>query len=135
MLEMIKTYYDFYNHKNELCCVKTITKMVDTSINSLLNEVVYINWENLERYNKIFPFFFCTIDKTRKGRVVEFFGSKGYDRIFIAREWKTDLNIRVQIAHKIVKPSMPELMQWDNAFEAIQYMAERGIQVIINANK
>lgn len=132
MLEIIETTYRFYDHKNQVYFVKILTKMVEvTNIESLEDEVFYINWDNVEEYKKTLHFFFCDIEKTKKGRVIELVRTDR-DRGYIVKEWKANFNIRVQVSHYIVTPSMPELMQWRNAFEAIQYMAERGIQVTIN---
>lgn len=91
-----------------------------------------LTWDNLEEYYhknglscKFNIWFF------KKGRRVSFF----LDKFFPSKderdvkEWKEDLNIRIETTYREFNPSVAEVLKWHDATRAIAYLNERGLKM------
>ena len=80
------------------------------------------DWDNiLNIYEKIGLYLPYGLRKTRKG--LNFY----YHDYFSIKQWKEELNIEIKTTWIEYKPTINELLNFDDGDKAIQYLVERGI--------
>ena len=92
----------------------------------LETEIININWNNAEEeINKFdtwsIPF---GITKTRKGLKIFW-----WDELTNIKQWKTDLNMKIETTWQEYKPSLKEIIDFPDSDKAIQYLVERGLNM------
>lgn len=101
----------------------------------LVNEVpkektTILTWENLEEnYRKNGLSYKFNIWNCKKGRRVSFF----LDTLFCekdVKEWKEELNIRIETTYKEFSPCIADVLKWHDIENAIAYLNERGLKII-----
>lgn len=97
----------------------------------LKTEIININWDNAEEeINKFdswsIPF---GITKTRKGLKIFW-----WDEFTNIKQWKTDLNMKIETTWQEYKPSLKEIIDFSDSDKAIQYLVEKGL-IEINCSK
>lgn len=98
-------------------------KISDTPLET---EIININWDNAEEeINKLdswsIPF---GITKTRKGLKIFW-----WDELTNIKQWKTDLNMKIETVWQEYKPSLKEIIDFPDSDKAIQYLVERGLNM------
>ena len=120
--------------------VYTTTYHNDTRIGTcigkiLVNEVpkaktTILTWDNLEEnYRKNGLLYKFNIWNCKKGRRVSFF----LDTLFCekdVKEWKEELNIRIETTYKEFSPCIADVLKWHDIENAIAYLKERGLKII-----
>ena len=120
--------------------VYTTTYHNDTRIGTcvgkmLVNEVpkaktTILTWDNLEEnYRKNGLLYKFNIWNCKKGRRVSFF----LDTLFCekdVKEWKEELNIRIETTYKEFSPCIADVLKWHDIENAIAYLNERGLKII-----
>ena len=120
--------------------VYTTTYHNDTRIGTcigkiLVNEVpkaktTILTWDNLEEnYRKNGLLYKFNIWNCKKGRRVSFF----LDTLFCekdVKEWKEELNIRIETTYKEFSPCIADVLKWHETEKAIAYLNERGLKII-----
>ena len=120
--------------------VYTTTYHNDTRIGTcidkiLVNEVpkaktTILTWDNLEEnYRKNGLLYKFNIWNCKKGRSVSFF----LDTLFCekdVKEWKEELNIRIETTYKEFSPCIADVLKWHDIENAIAYLNERGLKII-----
>ena len=80
------------------------------------------DWDNiLNIYEKIGLYLPYGLRKTRKG--LKFY----YHDYFSIKQWKEELNIEIKTTWIEYKPTINELLNFDDGDKAIQYLVERGL--------
>lgn len=101
----------------------------------LVNEVpnaktTILTWDNLEEnYRKNGLLYKFNIWNCKKGRRVSFF----LDTLFCekdVKEWKEELNIRIETTYKEFSPCIADVLKWHDIENAIAYLNERGLKII-----
>lgn len=101
----------------------------------LVNEVpkaktTILTWNNLEEnYRKNGLSYKFNIWNCKKGRRVSFF----LDTLFCekdVKEWKEELNIRIETTYKEFSPCIADVLKWHDIENAIAYLNERGLKII-----
>lgn len=101
----------------------------------LVNEVpkaktTILTWDNLEEnYRKNGLSYKFNIWNCKKGRRVSFF----LDTLFCekdVKEWKEELNIRIETTYKEFSPCIADVLKWHDIENAIAYLNERGLKII-----
>ena len=101
----------------------------------LVNEVpkaktTILTWDNLEEnYRKNGLLYKFNIWNCKKGRRVSFFP----DTLFCekdVKEWKEELNIRIETTYKEFSPCIADVLKWHDIENAIAYLNERGLKII-----
>lgn len=101
----------------------------------LVNEVpkaktTILTWDNLEEnYRKNGLLYKFNIWDCKKGRRVSFF----LDTLFCekdVKEWKEELNIRIETTYKEFSPCIADVLKWHDIENAIAYLNERGLKII-----
>ena len=119
--------------------VYTTTYHNDTRIGTciskiLVNEVpkaktTILTWDNLEEnYRKNGLLYKFNIWNCKKGRRVSFF----LDTLFCekdVKEWKEELNIRIETTYKEFSPCIADVLKWHDIENAIAYLNERGLKI------
>ena len=87
-------------------------------------DIININWDNAEeeicKLDIWLPF---GITKRRKGLKIFF-----WDDIFTnIKQWKEDLNIEIKTTWREYKPTIKDIMSFNDSDKAIQYLVERGL--------
>lgn len=97
-------------------------------------EKVHVTWKNIDEFFKRYefqvPFNFY---RTQRGRVIEPFSSRipaKERKCWKAKEWKTDINIIFTIETEEREVSIKDILDYPHSDIAIQYLAERGLQVM-----
>lgn len=97
------------------------------------NETIQMNWDNLSeirrKYSLSLPF---TVYNFKKGRLVSFFVGNPFKKDFRdIKEWKTDLNITLEIEYIDISnfKSIDEVLKWHNVEKAIQFLNERNLKI------
>ena len=120
--------------------VYTTTYHNDTRIGTcigkiLVNEVpkaktTILTWDNLEEnYRKNGLLYKFNIWNCKKGRRVSFF----LDTLVCekdVKEWKEELNIRIETTYKEFSPCIADVLKWHDIENAIAYLNERGLKII-----
>ena len=101
----------------------------------LVNEVpkaqtTILTWDNLEEnYRKNGLLYKFNIWNCKKGRRVSFFlDSLVYEKD--VKEWKEELNIRIETTYKEFSPCIDDVLKWHDIENAIAYLNERGLKII-----
>lgn len=101
----------------------------------LVNEVpkaktTILTWDNLEEnYRKNGLLYKFNIWNCKKGRRVSFF----LDTLFCekdVKEWKEELNIRIETTYKEFSPCIADVLKWHDIENAIAYLNEKGLKII-----
>ena len=101
----------------------------------LVNEVpkaktTILTWDNLEEnYRKNGLLYKFNIWNCKKGRRVSFF----LDTLFCekdVKEWKEELNIRIETTYKEFSPCIADVLKWHDIENAIAYLNERGLKIM-----
>lgn len=97
------------------------------------DETIQVNWDNLaeiyRKYSLSLPF---NIWNFKKGRLVSFFVGNPFKKDFRdIKEWKSDLNITVEIEYIDISDSksLEEVLRWRNVAKAIQFLNERNLKI------
>ena len=87
-------------------------------------DVININWDNAEEeIQKLDIWLPFGITKRRKGLKLFF-----WDDLFTnVKQWKEDLNIEIKTTWREYKPTIKEIMSFNDSDKAIQYLVERGL--------
>lgn len=89
-----------------------------------------LTWDNLEEnYRKNGLLYKFNIWNCKKGRRVSFF----LDTLFCekdVKEWKEELNIRIETTYKEFSPCIADVLKWHDIENAIAYLNERGLKII-----
>ncbi len=87
-------------------------------------DVININWDNAEEeIQKLCIWLPFGITKKRKGLKLFF-----WDDLFTnVKQWKEDLNIEIKTTWREYKPTIKEIMSFNDSDKAIQYLVERGL--------
>ena len=125
-------FYYVYNttyHNNTrigTCISKMLTSDEPKATTTLLT------WDNLEEYyHKHGLSCKFNIWNFKKGRRVSFF----IDTFFPkkderdVKEWKEELNIRIETTYREFNPSVAEVLKWHDAEKAIAYLNEKGLKI------
>lgn len=90
-------------------------------------DVININWDNAEEeIQKLCIWLPFGITKKRKGLKLFF-----WDDLFTnVKQWKDDLNIEIKTTWREYKPTIKEIMSFNDSDKAIQYLIERGLNTI-----
>lgn len=100
------------------------------------NEVIDINWDNIEEwYRKLNIYLPFILTKTKKGLKIIFPNKIINSSI---KQWKKDLNIKIETIWKEYTPTIQEILKYRDSDIAIQYLAEKYTNVdalIKNASK
>ena len=100
----------------------------------LVNEVpkaktTILTWDNLEEnYRKNGLLYKFNIWNCKKGRRVSFF----LDTLFCekdVKEWKEELNIRIETTYKEFSPCIADVLKWHDIEKAIAYLNEKGLKI------
>lgn len=93
------------------------------------DEELEITWDNLDAvcraYALFIPFY---VSHHKKGRKIDF------DRIAAPgiKEWKTpNLRLNARVTWELMSPTIAEIFNWHNIDEAIQYLTERNIPLVV----
>ena len=122
-------FYDVYNttYHNDTRIGTCIGKI-------LVNEVpkaktTILTWDNLEEnYRKNGLLYKFNILNCKKGRRVSFF----LDTLVCekdVKEWKEELNIRIETTYKEFSPCIADVLKWHDIENAIAYLNERGLKI------
>lgn len=88
-----------------------------------------LTWDNLEEnYRKNGLLYKFNIWNCKKGRRVSFF----LDTLFCekdVKEWKEELNIRIETTYKEFSPCIADVLKWHDIENAIAYLNERGLKI------
>ena len=89
-----------------------------------------LTWDNLEEnYRKNGLLYKFNIWNCKKGRRVSFFlDSLIYEKD--VKEWKEELNIRIETTYKEFSPCIADVLKWHDIENAIAYLNERGLKII-----
>ena len=89
-----------------------------------------LTWDNLEEnYRKNGLLYKFNIWNCKKGRRVSFFlDSLVYEKD--VKEWKEELNIRIETTYKEFSPCIADVLKWHDIENAIAYLNERGLKII-----
>ena len=97
------------------------------------DETIQVNWDNLaeiyRKYSLSLPF---NIWNFKRGRLVSFFVGNPFKKDFRdIKEWKSDLNITVEIEYIDISDSksLEEVLRWRNVAKAIQFLNERNLKI------
>ena len=130
---MLKFYAIHYKTYNNGTYIKTHYAETLAEENSVKDETIQINWDNLSevyhKYGLSLPF---NIWNFKKGRLVSFFEGNPFKKNYRdIKEWKTDLNITLEIEYIDISnsKSIEEILKWRNAEKAIQYLNERNLKI------
>ena len=100
----------------------------------LVNEVpkaktTILTWDNLEEnYRKNGLLYKFNIWNCKKGRRVSFFlDTLVYEKD--VKEWKEELNIRIETTYKEFSPCIADVLKWHDIENAIAYLNERGLKI------
>ena len=130
---MLKFYSIAYKTYNNGTYIDTHYGKTLVEEETATTETIKIGWDNLtEMYKKLSLAVPFNIWNFKKGRVVSFFVGNPFKKDFRdIKEWKTDLNITVEIEYKDISDSMSidEILKWHNAEKAIQYLNERNLKI------
>lgn len=115
------------------------TLINSTSGSTILTDVepqdntIYLNWENLEKYYSEDGFFYpFEIWNFKKGRRISFWSGHLFPRNKDERdvkEWREELNVRIEVTYKKFKPSIEDVLKWHNVDKAIAYLNEKGLKI------
>lgn len=96
------------------------------------NHVDVITWDNLSEYYKAHAFNMpFSLWNFKKGRLISF-----YDRPICnkklrdLKEWKDELYITAHYEYIEINPSIQYILNWHNGSAAIQYLCERGLNIV-----
>lgn len=91
------------------------------------NHVDIITWDNLSEYytNHCLQLPF-SLWNFKKGRQISFYRWTSRD----LKEWKDDLYITAHYEYVETNPSIQYILNWNNGTAAIQYLCERGLNII-----
>ena len=120
--------------------VYTTTYHNDTRIGTCIGKILVngvpkakttiLTWDNLEEnYRKNGLLYKFNIWNCKKGRRVSFF----LDTLFCekdVKEWKEELNIRIETTYKEFSPCIADVLKWHDIENAIAYLNERGLKII-----
>lgn len=89
-----------------------------------------LTWNNLHyKYKQNGSLYFFDIWNFKKGRRISFFDGGKYHKDI--KEWKEPkLNITIKWEYRLTVPSIDTILQWHNGEDAIQYLIERGINIL-----
>ena len=89
--------------------------------------IIKVNWDNAEeeilKIKNVYPILPFEIIKKRKGLKLFFWNNL----FFNVKQWKEDLNIEITTTWKEYQPSIKMLMNFYDSDNAIQYLAELGL--------
>lgn len=125
MLKFYNIKIKFYNKDGDL---------IDYDYNGTIltekepeNHVDVITWDNLSEYYKNhglqLPF---SLWNFKKGRQISFYRWTSRD----LKEWKDELYITAHYEYIETNPSIQYILNWHNGSAAIQYLCERGLNII-----
>lgn len=130
---MLKFYSVVYKTYNNGTYIDTDYAKTLKEENEVKDDLVFINWDNLSemyhKYSLALPF---NIWNFKKGRLISFFVGNPFKKDFRdIKEWKTKLNIMINIEYKDISnsTSIEEVLKWHDAEKAIQYLNERGLKI------
>ena len=130
---MLKFYSIAYKTYNNGTYIDTHYGKTLAEEETVTAETIKIGWDNLtEMYRKLSLAVPFNIWNFKKGRVVSFFVGNPFKKDFRdIKEWKTDLNITVEVEYTDISDSMSidEILKWHNAEKAIQYLNERNLKI------
>ncbi|MGN0961490.1 MAG: hypothetical protein ACI4PF_04755 [Christensenellales bacterium] len=103
------------------------TRLCDEKEENTIDNSINLNWVNMEDYYKemaiVLPF---SVYKFKKGMVLDF-----YTKFCTVKEWKNKiLDLKVEITHNKINYSIQQVLEWHNMEQAIQYLNERGLNVV-----
>ena len=110
-INSIKPFHiDLYTHK-----------MCDNHPNT---DIIKINWDNAEEEIQNLDIWLpFGITKRRKGLKLFF-----WDDLFTnVKQWKEDLDIEIKTFWREYKPTIKEIMKFQDSDKAIQYLVEHGL--------
>lgn len=130
---MLKFYAINYKTYNNGTYIETHYAEILTEEDTVKNEIIQINWDNLSemhrKYSLLLPF---NIWHFKRGRRVSFFVDNPFRKNHRdIKEWKTDLNITLEIEYIDISnsKSIEEILKWRNAEKAIQFLNERNLKI------
>lgn len=97
---------------------------------------ILVNWENIaDFYCKYAPAVPFQLYNFKRGHYLSFsdfslFKSKTWD---IAQWRHPELKIEIKVEYKEMRPSINEVLHWSNGEKAMQYLLERGINIVKEA--
>ena len=130
MLKFYNIKIKFYNKNGDL---------IDYDNNGMIltekepeNHVDIITWDNLTEYytnhSLQLPF---SLWNFKKGRRISFYGwATCNKRLHDLKEWKDELYITAHYEYVETHPSIQYILNWHNGAAAIQYLCERGLNII-----
>ena len=130
MLKFYAIHYKTYHNGTYIGTHYTETLAEEDTVK---NETIQMNWDNLSeirrKYSLSLPF---TVYNFKKGRLVSFFVGNPFKKDFRdIKEWKTDLNITLEIEYIDISnsKSIDEVLKWHNVEKAIQFLNERNLKI------
>ena len=87
-----------------------------------------ITWNNLDEvYKQYKDFLGIEIKNKKKGRVINFY----YDWLGFRpiKEWKKEVRLFIKIEYSEINCSIQEILDYPDSKKAIQYLAERGLDL------
>lgn len=130
MLKFYAIHYKTYNNGTYIKTYYTETLKEESEVK---DEIIQVNWDNLSeiyhKYGLSLPF---NIWNFKRGRLVSFFEGNPFKKDFRdIKEWKTKLNITLEIEYIDISNSMSidEVLKWHNAEKAIQFLNERNLKI------
>lgn len=130
MLKFYNIKIKFYNKNGDLIGYKYNSTILTEKEPE--NHVDVITWDNLSEYYEAhaldMPF---SLWNFKKGRQISFYSWVLHDkRLRDLKEWKDDLYITAHYEYVETNPSIQYILNWSNGAAAIQYLCERGLNII-----
>lgn len=93
-------------------------------------KVIHLTWDNLEKEMEKNEVNF-SVWNFPKGRRVSFFdGTLFFNKNKKdVKEWKSPLNVDVHVYNRIFKPSLNEILNWDDAEMATRYLQQHNLKI------
>lgn len=129
---MIKTYateYKAYVDNENIGTHYTNTFLCEeTEVEN--DQTIFINWDNLDEHIEILNIAADRkdIEQRKKGRVA-YLAHWAWWEATVKKEWKHELNVRVEITTEELAVSLDDIMKYRDIDMAIKYLKERGLSV------
>lgn len=124
---MLNYYFTDYTTKLNGKVINTIRASCICTEEEIKDEVISINWENLENFcHEYGPVCGFTVWNMKKGRRIVLFDKAFSDR----KEWKhPETGLTFEITNRVHEPSIQTILDWGNQKQAIQYLNERNFKL------